>query len=377
MRFFDHNATTPLFPVARDVWLDVNESHWLNPSSSYRSGAAVHARLEDARRRLAGLLEVDPDRVIFNSGATEGNNTVFAHWAHVFTQNAFVGISPTEHPSVIEAAKFYFRERLVWLALDRHGAVDLSAVNFEELSALSVMAANNETGLLNPWSELAEACRANGIPFHCDASQWIGKMSLNGLGKCDFLTGCAHKFGGPKGTGFLVAPESMSGGLRGGAQEHGRRAGTEDVAGILAMITALELAEEKRIVCMEDLKQAFWTKLKQALPDTANNAPVAPSLWNTLSVVLPEFTSPRWIRALEKRGFYISAGSACSTGKSGPSHVLAAMQLEPSRAGRTLRISSGWETSQQDWDDLLAAILESYDMLRSEAKGSSSQVISI
>lgn len=377
MRFFDHNATTPLLPVARDAWLQASESAWLNPSSPYRSGAAVHARLEEARESLADLFSIEPQRIVFNSGATEGNNAVFAHWAKNLVSGARVGVSPTEHPSVIEAAKEYFEGRIVWLPLNECGAVDVAAVNFEELSAVSVMAANNETGLLNSWAEIAEACAKAGIPFHCDASQWIGKMALEGFGICDFMTGCAHKFGGPKGVGFLIAPEAMTSGLHGGQQEGGRRAGTEDVAGILAMLAALESTESKRAECTDSLKEVFWQGLKEALPEVRRVGGDAPALWNTLSVILPDFASARWIRALEKRGFLVSAGSACSTGKEGPSHVLAAMGIDSACAGRVLRISSGWETAETDWDGLLSALLASYEDLRAEASDSNSQVISI
>jgi cysteine desulfurase len=378
MRFFDHNATTPLLPQAKAAWLEASEHHWLNPSSPYRVGAAAHARLEGARERFAAMLGVDPRRVVFNSGATEGNNAVFAAWAQSLEAGKRVGVGATEHPSVIEAAKQFLNGRIDWLAPESSGLIATAATDWSGLGAVSVMAANNETGILNPWREWAEACRERGLRFHCDASQWIGKMPLDGLGLCDSVTACAHKFGGPKGVGFLLVPDDFRGSLFGGAHEGGRRAGTENLAGVLAMLAALEWVESKRPTCSGEDKARFAEALVQAIPGVEIVGGGLPSLWNTLSVAMPKFKSVRWIRTLEKKGFLVSAGSACSTGSDGPSHVLAAMGLEPTRADRVLRISSGWETEADDWDALLDAIVESYRELEAdEATQSGSRVISI
>lgn len=379
MVYFDHNATTPLLPEAKAAWLETNGAHWLNPSSPYRAGAAVHARLEEARERLAGLLHVDPRRIVFNSGATEGNNAILATWAGSLSTSDRVGVGATEHPSVLEAAKRYFDGRVDWLEPEPGGVIRADAVDLSDLSALSIMAANNETGILNPWQDWAETCRRHGVAMHCDASQWIGKMPLDGLGACDYVTACAHKFGGPKGVGFLLMPEGLSAGLAGGAQERGRRAGTEDLAGISSMLAALEAVEARRPACSAEPKEAFLKALRQSLPGVRLIGDGSPSLWNTAAVVLPDFKSPRWIRALEKKGFLVSAGSACSTGKDGPSHVLTAMGLDPNAASRVLRISAGWQTTTADWVALRHAMVESYRELKDEAGGaeSNSQVISI
>jgi len=380
MRFFDHNATTPLLPESETAWLQANESHWLNPSSPYRAGAAVQARLEAARGRLGELLGVDPRRVVFNSGATEGNNAVFATWARLLGPTARVGVGATEHPSVLEAGKRYFDGRLDWLrpGAATGGVICPDAVDWVGVAAVSMMAANNETGILNPWQQWAAACRERGIPLHCDASQWIGKLPLDGLGDCDYLTGCAHKFGGPKGVGFLLMPAGVAGaGLAGGVQEQGRRAGTEDVAGIIAMLAALEQVESMRLSCTAHDKEDFLKTLQQALPGVECIGAGQPALWNTASLILPQFTSARWIRQLEKKGFLVSAGAACSSGQGGPSHVLAALGIDPDAASRALRISSGWQTAVGDWDALLAAILASYRELKAEAANSGSQILTI
>ena len=437
MYFFDHNATTPLSPAAREAWLQAGDVHWLNPSSPYRAAAAVKVRLDAVRAELSAYLGVEPGRLVFNSGATEGNNAVLRHWKAVLPEDARIGISPIEHPSILEPAKRLFGDRIEWLPLGENGRVCLDGLDLSGLAAVSMMAANNETGCLQPWHRMAELCRAQGIPYHCDASQWIGKLAPRGLADCNFFTGCAHKFCGPRGVGFLVVPESLTleGGLLGGRQQAGLRAGTEDLAGAAAMMAALQDVDRKRPDCGPEGKSVFWERLRDRLPATVpvsgldagafhlgvsgkssafRRSTAAPkrakptslcelrgsraltltghvsharpdemplgldeSLWNTVALILPEFSSARWIRALEKKGFFISAGSACSTGHSGPSHVLAAMGLSPTAASRVIRISSGWETSVDDWKKLAEAILEVYRDLSREDPKSKTRVISI
>ena len=378
--YFDYNATTPLLQEARDAWLAAVDELWFNPSSPYRSAARVHAHLTDARERVAALFGVEPKRVIFNSGATEGNNAVFAHWVATLPTDARVGVSPTEHPSVVEAAKYFFGKRVDWLTLDARGAVDIAALaallsDNRQIRAVSAMAANNETGILNDWSTIAASCKAQGVQYHCDASQWIGKLPLQGMGDVDFVTGCAHKFGGPRGVGLSILPEVSTTfrALVGGSQEFGHRAGTEDVAGILALTAALESVR----VCTVEGRDIFLTELADLLPSMQWIGAGAERLWNTVSLILPEFANTRWIRALEKRGFLVSAGSACSTGKQGPSPVLTAMGLETDEMRRAVRVSSGWNTSVADWQALAKAMVSCYEALQSEAKNSTGTVISI
>ena len=228
--YFDYNATTPLAAEARQAWITAVDDLWLNPSSPYRAAARVHAHLQEARERLACLFAVAPERVVFNSGATEGNHAVFAHWAAILPAGAKVGVSPTEHPSVVEAARRWFGERVVWLELDARGVVDPGQIPWREVAALSVMAANNETGVLNPWQQIHVTAAAHGLLYHCDACQWIGKLPLDGLGACDTVTGCAHKFGGPRGVGFWLLPagsslQSLAGGAGVGAPRWDRGCG--------------------------------------------------------------------------------------------------------------------------------------------------------
>lgn len=398
--YFDHNATMPLCAEAKRAWVEAVDAHWLNPSSPYRAAAAAHARMEAAREAIAQRMAIEPKRIVFTSGATEANNAVFQHWAGALSGTALVGsgtslvrsgtalagggtapvgLSPTEHPSVLEAAEGFLSGRFVYLEVDGNGRIDLGALAARlqagELAAVSVMAANNETGVLQPWPEIAELCREAGVPYHCDASQWIGKMPLDGLGACSFVSACAHKFAGPKGVGFLVLPsEDFSFRVMwGGGQESGHRAGTEDVPGVLAMLAALQAAQPDA----KGARDAFSAQLSEAIPGTRIVAADAERMWNTVSLIMPEFSSARWVRALEKAGCLVSSGSACSTGQAAVSHVLLAMGLDSAAAGRVLRISSGFGTSEADWKVLLEAFLRAREMLQQSVTDSPATVISI
>ena len=349
LRYFDHNATTPLCKAAKAAWISAAEAHWYNPSSPYRSAAAVKVRYEAARESLARHFGVSPERVIFTSGATESNNAVIRHWACSLSSDACVGINPTEHPSVIEAAKALFGSRVVWLPLSKSGLVDMNTlfghVESGTLAAVSVMAANNETGVIQPWQAIADLCAKAQIPYHCDAAQWVGKLPVQGLSACTYVTACAHKFGGPKGVGFMLLPEGAVDFrlLDGGEQEVAHRAGTEDVAGVLAMSAALEHSNSGNV----EARDVFIEQIVQAIPGVALIGAGTDRLWNTVSMSMPRHQSVRWIRALEKAGFLLSSGSACSTGKTGVSEVLLTMGIDPAVAGRVLRISAGVEYSEE------------------------------
>ncbi len=373
MPYFDHNATAPLLPAAREAWLAAAESAWANPSSPHRAGARAHRVLADARERLAALLARPPERIVFTAGATEGNNAVLAWLARVLPAGRRLALAPTEHPSVREAARAFFGPRLATLPVDYAGIVSLELP--EDAGAVSVMAANNETGVLGPLASVAEACVGRGIPFHCDATQWFGRLPSRALPASALLVGGAHKFGGPKGVGFLVLPagaEAFAGAL-GGAQEDGRRGGTENIPAIVAMVAALEACELRSDE--ERVERAAWrdaaaAAIEAGVPGAAIVGGAAPRLWNTLSLHLPAHANTRWVARLDRVGCEVSTGSACAAGAEAPSHVLAALGFSAEEAGRTIRISSGWDTSAADWDRLVAAVLAAWRALETEAGGS-------
>jgi cysteine desulfurase len=372
--YFDHNATTPLSPIARDAWLSASDGAWQNPSSPYRDAARVRARLEQCREQLAGILGGAAERIVFNSGATEGANAVLAHWAKTLPAGRKIAVNPTEHPCVLEAARHALApERLVRIEPDGDGVVPLERLDAllagGSVGAVSVMAANNETGVVQPWRGISALCRRHRVAYHCDASQWLGKLPGSGLGGAGWVTATAHKFGGPKGVGFLVLPEQEDGfrSQLGGEQERSYRAGTEDFPAIAAMVAAMADLEATKVLCEAERlrwRDAFVARVCSALPGVRVVGVSAERLWNTVSLILPHSENHRWVLKLDRRGFQVSTGSACATGRAGPSHVLAAMGFAPDEARRAIRISAGWETAQDDWSRLAAALIATDGELR-------------
>lgn len=361
--YFDYNATTPLHPMARQAWLTASDQHWQNASSLYREAAAVRYALDDARETLAEWLGLadHPERIIFTSGATESNNALAAIFAKKYPQGELL-TSSLEHPSLREPFHTAFRDRV-----QRIRTQDDTIPNLEDFhqhlksrpfALVSVMAASNESGTLLPWQEMAAHCRELGIPFHTDASQWIGKMPTGDLGECDYITGSAHKFGGPKGIGFLVMQnedEALSF-LKGGPQEEGRRAGTENYPAVAAMLAALENAVPPDEA--DKGRQQFEALIKDTLPEVRIIGNKVPRLWNTSMLIMPAHDNRKWLARLNDRGFSLSTGSACSGGQDGSSIVLSALGASPDEMRRVLRVSSGWNTREQDWMELAEAFGE-------------------
>ncbi|AHF88985.1 aminotransferase [Opitutaceae bacterium TAV5] len=376
MSYFDHNATTPLSPAARAAWLKMADEAWHNPSSLYRAAARARIRLDSAREALAALLGGEPAHYVFTSGATEGAHAVLGRLAATLPADSRLAINPTEHPCVIAAAQRFFGDRILPLPVTADGVVTAAAIETVladpsvKTGAVVVMAANNETGVIQPWREIARACRAAaggaGVPFVCDVTQWLGKLPGGGLGEAETgatLIASAHKFGGPKGVGFVKLPADDPG-FRlqpGGSQEHDHRGGTEDLPSIAALVAALADAEQQKVFLESDrlrIRDTAERALLAAVPGARIVGAGADRLWNTVSLLLPFGENTRWVTRLDKRDAQVSTGSACATGKTGPSHVLTALGLSPDEARRSLRISSGWETTESDWQALAAALAE-------------------
>ncbi len=370
-KYFDHNATTPLCAAAREAWLEMADRHWENPSSLYREAGEARRHLEDLREEVAEAMQVDEaERIVFTSGATEANNAMMRHWSR---RPGKIALSAVEHPSVREAAAEYFgRDRILEIPVDpQTGVIDLELVErcarAEGLAGVSVMAANNETGTLQPFERVAAICREREIPFHSDAVQWIGRMPWPGdtvMGAC---AASAHKFGGPKGVGFLVLDqdfeESDFVGLRGGPQENGRRGGTEDLPGIAAMVAALRAAIGERGGDSRE-RDRFEERLRTSGEYRIVGA-AGPRLPHTSMFVVPHSKNLKWLTRLSQRGFGVSTGSACSAGRGNPSTVMLAMGLDFEAMGRVLRVSGGAAHGPEDWAALAEAIFEVERELRS------------
>ncbi len=363
---FDHNATGPLLPEAREAWLAAVRDFPGNPSSPHRLGARADRALEGAREELASLLGCSPTAIVWTSGATESNNMVARSFARRLPSRGEALVSAIEHPSLLAPALERLGSRCRLIPCTADGVIDLDwlqgRLKRRRPGVVAVMAANNETGVLQPWREVLALCREREVPFLCDAVQWLGRRPARGLGDCDFVVGSGHKFGGPRGVGFVTCPPatSIEPLLCGGKQEGGLRAGTENVAGALAMVAALRSREARMKnpgPAPETLRVRFEQRLCKEIPGITVVGGNAPRLWNTVMVLAPESACPqRWVVRLDKLGFAASTGSACASGAEQPSHVLLAMGCTADQASRALRLSSGWETTARDWDALLDAL---------------------
>jgi cysteine desulfurase len=356
--YLDHNAITPMRPEAKAAVaaaLDV----FGNPSSVHAAGRAARDLLDGARERVARALGARPGEIVFTSGATE---------SAALAIRGVLGASPpgrdelvvtaVEHPCVLGLAQALAAggRRVHVVPVDRRGLPDLDAARAAvgpRTALACAMVANNETGVVLPVRELAALARDAGAPFFTDAVQALGKLSVDvaTLG-ADLLALTAQKFGGPRGAGALwVKPGLPLAPLLGGSQERGRRAGTENLPGIAGLGAAIEVAaarvaeEARRLTALRDRLEAG---LLAAVPAARVNGAGARRLPNTLSVTLPGVDAEALLIALDLEGVCASAGSACHSGSSKPSPVLAAMGLSPAEARATLRLSLGWTSSDDD-----------------------------
>ena len=380
MVYLDHNASSPLLPVARAAWLEAEERWPGNPSSQHRLGARAERALEEARVRVGAILGRDPDGIMWTSGATEACNTVLRDAAARDDGTQAVWISAVEHPAVVAAAHAYFGGRVVHIPVDRNGVTDVAWVEErlarERPGLVAVMAANNETGVIQPWRRVHELCVAREVAFFSDATQWCGRIAAVELGRCEFVAGSAHKFGGPRGVGFLAVPPGgrLHPLMHGGKQQEGRRAGTENVAGVCAMAAGLDWCEQQiksgAEVPLRQARDVFAVELRRKFPAARINGEGCERLWNTLSVVMPEVDCrQRWVVKLDKAGFAVSTGSACASGAEKPSPVLSAMGLSAEEAARALRFSAGWLTPPEAWENLLHAVVRIQEEIGVAAAG--------
>ncbi|MGP1253875.1 MAG: cysteine desulfurase family protein [Kiloniellales bacterium] len=349
--YLDYNATAPLRPEALDAMTAVLSTVG-NASSLHGFGRQARRTVEDAREQVAALVRARPDQVVFTAGGTEANNQALRACGR-----ARVVVSAGEHDSVLQAVPQALR-----IPLRRDGLV-----SFAKLASLlagepapavvSLQLANNETGVIQPVAEAAALAREFGALVHCDAVQAAGKVPLDfALLGVDLMTLSAHKLGGPQGVGALVVADDveLQPLLRGGGQERSRRAGTENVAAI-AGFGAAAVAARPGLDRLQVWRDAFETELKALAPTATIFGAAAPRLPNTTCVALPGLAAESQLMALDLAGVAVSSGSACSSGKVAPSHVLAAMGATEAEAKAALRISTGWASGQDDYARFLEA----------------------
>ena len=368
--YMDHNATTAVRPEARDA-VALALALTGNPSSVHGSGRTARRLVEDARDAVAALVGAEPAWVVFTSGGTEANNLAL----RVLPKRAPILCSAVEHASVLSVM-----DGIVEIPVDGDGVVDLDALEAllagEDTPALvSVMLANNETGVLQPVADVAALAHEHGALIHCDAVQAAGKMAIDfrTLG-CDLMSLSAHKIGGPSGVGALVVTSGVEGDLalipmlRGGGQERGRRAGTENVPGIAGFGAAARAAREG----LTDFAHlGRWReRIENRLRQHANNRVYgfgAPRLANTSCLTMPGVEAETQVIQLDLAGVAVSAGAACSSGKVEPSRVLAAMGVDANEAATAIRVSLGWNTTEDDADKFVEAWIQVYGQAQAHA----------
>jgi len=356
--YLDWNATAPVRPQARAAMLDALDAAG-NPSSVHLEGRAARRLVEAARERVAALVGARPVEVAFASGGTEANAMALAGVDAAL-------VSAVEHDSVLAAAPQAARA-----PVDTEGVVDLDALErllaTERPALVSVMLANNETGVIQPVAKAAALAREHGARVHCDAVQAVGKIAVDfaTLG-VDLMTVSAHKLGGPKGVGALIVRDGIElvPLIHGGGQEQRRRAGTENVAGIAgfgaaarAALSELETAGA-RIV---ELRKRIEHATTELAPEAVIYGTGAARLPNTTCIGMPGVPAETQVMALDLAGVAVSAGAACSSGKVARSHVLEAMGVDADAAGCAIRVSLGWGSSEADADAFVSAWRDLYE----------------
>ncbi len=362
----DYNATTPLDPEVLEAMLPWLRDGHGNPSSIHAPGRQARAAVDDARDLLADLLGTRPHEIIFTSGGTESCNLAVIGLARAhIPRGRHIVTASTEHHAVLDACEHLAHHEgfeLTVLPADRQGLVDpglLARLIRRDTTVVSVMHANNETGVIQPVSELSAVCRERGVFFHTDAVQSFGKIPVRpaDLG-ADALSLAAHKFNGPKGVGalHLRAGIALARTMHGGSHENSRRAGTENVAGIVGLAHAANRAVNHPAATSALLRDQLWEGITRIAPHALRNGHPEQSLANTLNVSFPGADGEALLIGLDLEGICVSSGSACMAGSLQTSHVLLAMGVPPSTAAATIRFSLGTSTSSDKIETCLRAL---------------------
>jgi cysteine desulfurase len=371
MIYLDHNATTPLAPEVRESMLPFMESEFGNPSSAYELGLHARNAVEKARKQLAELIHADPSEIVFTSGGTEGNNHVIKAMADMTAgQPGHIITTKIEHPAVIEPVLYLMNYRgwdATFVPVDGEGVVDPreveKAIN-PRTRLISVMHANNETGVIQPVEEIGTIARRAGVLFHTDAAQGVGKIPIDVRSmKADFLTVAGHKLYAPKGVGalFIRSGVQLPPFLHGAGQENGRRAGTENVILIAGFGQACRLAHRNLDFIMSHLQRVtnrLYLKLKEAVPEIILFGSHHERLPNTLYLSFPGVSGAEVLAGAPV--VCASTGAACHDRTVRMSHVLEAMGINPEIAMGAVRLTTGRGNTEEEMDRAAQALAESY-----------------
>jgi len=335
--YFDNNATTKVLPEVAAAMLPFYTEHYGNPSSIHRFGSSVGEQIAEARTQVAALIgAADPVEVIFTSCGTEGDNAAIRGMLEARPDKRHIVTTKVEHPAVLGLCQHLEKKgyRVTWLNVDENGALDLAELDAaltDDTAVVSIMWANNETGVIFPIDQIGAMTRAKGIPLHVDAVQAAGKIPVKvGELPIDLLTISGHKFHAPKGVGALYVRRGItfSPFLIGGHQEKNRRAGTENVASIIGMGNAAEIAlgrVAEDSAALTKLRDRLQALLLESCPDSRVNGAQEPRLPNTVNISFRYLEGESVLVLLDQQGICASTGSACTAGSSEPSHVLRAM----------------------------------------------------
>jgi cysteine desulfurase len=365
--YLDHNATSPMHPEVAEAILPFLQNPPANPSSLHSFGRMARSAVETARAQVASLLNCASDDVVFTSGGTEANNFLLKGYLDAGNDQSIVS-SMIEHPSILQPLRQLQAagQTVTFLPTDEQGQIDLAAAESilaeEQPQVLSVMYANNETGVIQPLQALAAMVDHESCLLHSDAVQAVGKLPID-MADLDFdaISLSAHKLRGPQGVGALVSRRKPSNLLiSGGEQERKRRGGTENVAGIVGLGKAAEIARlelEHRQHYLMQLRDVFETRLA-GIPGSVVFGQQAARLPNTTCFALPYYHGETLLMEMDRAGFALSSGSACHSMVTEPSHVLKAMGVEDSLALNAIRVSFGMDNNFQDVESLCAKLQE-------------------
>lgn len=368
--YLDYNATCPQLSQVTTAMQDVTETAFGNPSSLHWAGRNARRKLDDARDTIANYFAVEAGSVVFTSGGTESNNMVI-QGVVAEAESGHIVLSAIEHPAVLQAIEQWCARYPAWtytmVKPDKDGRIDAQAFMAacqDNTKLACLMWVNNETGVIQPVFEVSASCREQGIPFFVDAVQALGKFDIN-LQQldADFVSFSAHKIGGPRGVGTLIMRRGakLASLMVGGGQERGRRSGTENVAGVFGFAAALG---QQNYASIKELRDMFETKLLAALPDVCVFGKTHPRAANTSMFCVPGLEGETLLMQMDLMGFAVASGSACSSGKREPSHVLLAMGLPEYQARSSLRVSFGLEHDEATVDALVAALCKVKARLR-------------
>lgn len=374
--YLDNAATTKMLPKVIEEMMKSYENNYANPSSTHRMGQKARAAVEKTRSTVAGFLGVDEKEIIFTSGGAEGNNLVLRGALNAYEyKGKHIITTKIEHSTVLKTCEQMEREgyEVTYLDVDKDGIIDLEQLKKairKDTVIVSIMYANNETGVKQPIEEIGKILAEKNILFHTDAVQSVAKELIfpKNLKICA-MTATAHKFNGPKGVGFVYLDKNflVEKEIWGGSQERNRRAGTENVQGIVGLGVALEenykiLYEKEKI--KEELNNYLEERLENEIEDVVINGKNRNRIKNITNVCIKGCDIQTLIIALDLRGIYVSGGSACMSGAQEPSHVLKAMGLSDGEVNSSFRISIGRYTTKEEIDYFIENLKEIVEIER-------------